>query len=229
MTSGLQGRGAADGTTSSAALGSPGAPETAATATGGDAPVAARGHADGGGPVHGLGPEWRPGPDGLLFRRAARVILLDEDDRVLLMRGHDVDQPERSWWFTVGGGIDDGEDSRTAALRELREETGIVLDPAALQGPVLTRSAIFDFFAQHCRQDEDLYLARVHSADLGELSRAGWTELEAGVLDELRWWPLDELAAVRIEVFPAGLPDLVRDLAAGWDGTVRHLGLAHEL
>ncbi|AEE46165.1 NUDIX hydrolase [Cellulomonas fimi] len=209
--------GAADAS-SSAALGVPG--------TTGVPP--ARGHADGGGPVHGLGPEWRPGPDGLLFRRAARVILLDEHDRVLLMRGHDVDQPERSWWFTVGGGIDDGEDSRTAALRELREETGIVLDPAALQGPVLTRSAIFDFFAQHCRQDEDLYLARVRSGDVGELSRDGWTELEAGVLDELRWWPLDELEAVDIEVFPAGLPALVRDLAAGWDGTVRHLGLARE-
>ncbi|WP_273654624.1 NUDIX hydrolase [Cellulomonas fimi] len=227
MTSDLHGPGAADGTRSSAALGLPGEPGPGLTAAG-ESTVAARGHADGGGPVHGLGPEWRPGPDGLLFRRAARVILLDEDDRLLLMRGHDVDQPERSWWFTVGGGIDDGEDSRTAALRELREETGIVLDPDALQGPVLTRSAIFDFFAQHCRQDEDLYLARVHSTRVGELSRAGWTELEAGVLDELRWWPLDELAAVEIEVFPVGLADLVRDLVRGWDGTVRHLGLAHE-
>ncbi|MFS0704265.1 NUDIX hydrolase [Cellulomonas sp. 179-A 9B4 NHS] len=186
-----------------------------------------RASADGGGAVRGFGPEWRRGEDGLLFRRAARVILLDERDRVLLVRGHDVDQPERSWWFTVGGGLDDGEDARAAAVREVREETGIALTADALVGPVFTRSAVFDFFAQHCRQDEDLFLARVHSSDVGALSRDGWTDVELDVIDELAWWDLDALAAVDIEVFPAGLADLVRSVLA-WDGTVRHLGLARE-
>lgn len=190
------------------------------------APVA--GTAADGGAASGLGPEWVPGPDGLLFRRAARVILLDELDRVLLMRGHDLDQPERSWWFTVGGGIADGESSRDAAVRELYEETGIALTADALVGPVYTRSAIFDFYARHCRQDEDLYLARVSSADLGALTREGWTLVERDVLDELRWWDLDELREVRIEVFPAGLADLVAVVVSGWDGVTRHLGLARE-
>lgn len=195
-----------------------------------------------------LGPEWQRGEDGLLFRRAARVILLDAADRVLLVRGHDVDQPERSWWFTVGGGIDPGEDSRAAAVRELREESGIVLSVDALVGPVFTRSAIFDFYAEHCRQDEELFLARLpgtgarsaagHSA-VGSMAvtsaaaadgfdRTGWTDVERDVLDELRWWHLDDLAALDLEVFPEGLPDLVRPLLSGWDGTTRHLGLARE-
>ena len=179
----------------------------------------------------GLGPDWVLGDDGMRWRRAARVILLDDADRVLLMRGHDVDQPERSWWFTVGGGIDAGEDARAAALREVREETGIRLDPAALQGPVLTRSAIFDFYAEHCRQDEEIFLARVHPdhvVDAAELSRDGWTDLEHDVLDELAWWDLDALAAVEVEVFPVGLVELVRGLLPVWDGTTRHLGLMHE-
>lgn len=182
-----------------------------------------------GGAVSGLGPDWVPGPDGLLFRRAARVILLDEQDRVLLMRGHDLDQPGRSWWFTIGGGIAEGEASRQAAVRELEEETGIRLDAEQLVGPVYTRSAIFDFYAQHCRQDEDLYLARITSDGLGELSRDGWTHVELDVLDEVRWWQLDELRAVEIEVFPVGLVDLVAALVPGWDGVTRHLGLAREV
>jgi len=182
-----------------------------------------------GGAVSGLGPDWVPGPDGLLFRRAARVILLDDQDRVLLMRGHDLDQPDRSWWFTIGGGIAEGEASRQAAVRELEEETGIRLEVEQLVGPVYTRSAIFDFYAQRCRQDEDLYLARIASDGLGELSRDGWTHVELDVLDEVRWWELDELRSVEIEVFPAGLVDLVAALLPGWDGVTRHLGLAREV
>lgn len=170
-----------------------------------------------------LGPEWVPGADGLRFRRAARVILLDRSDRVLLMRGHDVDRPERHWWFTIGGGIDAGEDARAAAVREVREETGVVLEPDTLIGPVFTRSAVFDFYAEHCRQYEEFYLARTDAVDVAGLSRDGWTDIELDVLDELCWWELDALGMVTEEVFPNGLADLVRGLVGGWDGTVRHL------
>ena len=179
--------------------------------------------------VSSLGADWVPGEDGLRFRRAARVLLLDAEDRLLLVRGHDVDQPERSWWFTVGGGIDAGESARQAAVREVREETGLLLDEAALVGPVLTRSALFDFYAEHCRQDEEFFLARVGEAlDTATVARDGWTEVELDVLDELRWWRLDDLAAETREVFPEGLADLVRPLLGGWDGSVRHLGLQRD-
>lgn len=174
----------------------------------------------------GLGPDWVRGDDGVLSRRAARVVLLDARDRVLLVRGHDVDQPERSWWFTVGGGIDAGEDARAAAVREVREEVGLELRPDELVGPVLTRSAVFDFYREHCRQDEEIFLARV--AGVPRLRHDGWTDVERDVLDEVRWWSLEELAAVEIEVFPAGLVELVRPLLGGWDGVTRHLGAARE-
>jgi 8-oxo-dGTP pyrophosphatase MutT (NUDIX family) len=163
------------------------------------------------------------GADGVPFRRAARVLLLDADDRVLLVRGHDVDEPSRSWWFTVGGGIDPGESAEQAAVRELAEETGLQIAESDLVGPVLTRSAIFDFFHQDVRQDEVFYLARIQ--DPGEVDRSGWTDIERAFMDDVRWWDVDELAAVDIEVFPRGLDRIVARLAAGWDGTVQHLGL----
>lgn len=197
------------------------------------------------GPIHQLGPEWVPGADGVRFRRAARVILLDADDRVLLLHGSDVDQRERSWWFTVGGGIDAGETQRDAAARELFEEAGITLDPAALVGPVYSRVAMFDFFRETCRQEEVFFLGRYAGAarrlavadgdpvapgvEVGaprgadDFSRDGWTQLEVDTIDELRWWELDALAALDEEVFPAGLPELVRALLGGWDGVTRDL------
>ncbi|MGV8968227.1 MAG: NUDIX hydrolase [Cellulomonas sp.] len=197
------------------------------------------------GPIHQLGPEWAVGSDGVRFRRAARVILLDVDDRVLLLHGCDVDQRERSWWFTVGGGIDAGESQRDAAARELFEEAGIQLDPADLVGPVYSRVALFDFFRQTCRQEEVFFLGR-YAGSLGrvavadgdavasgrdagapggedDFSRDGWTQIEVDTIDELRWWDLDALAALDEEVFPAGLPELVRVLLGGWDGVTRDL------
>lgn len=168
-----------------------------------------------------LGPDWVVGADGVPFRRGARVILLDQDDRVLLARGHDMDRPDRTWWFTVGGGIDAGESAREAAARELQEETGLVVPTEELVGPVLRRRAVFDFWRRTVRQDEEFFLARVDRP--GAVSAAGWTAVERAFMDEVRWWTLDDLALVREEVFPSGLVDVVRGLLPGWDGSVQVL------
>ncbi len=190
-------------------------------------------------PVAQLGDDWVAASDGVLERDAARAIVLAGPrgaQQVLMVRGHDVDQPERSWWFTPGGGIEAGESSLAAAAREVAEESGLVLDAASLLGPVFTRRAVFDFFARTCRQDETFYLAELsqHPDALGELADAGWTDVERATLDELAWFPLDDLASLErsgTEVYPAGLPALIVELVASitagrWDGAPIDLGEA---
>ncbi len=56
-------------------------------------------------------------------RHAARVVLLDPQARVLLMR-YDDPPPNGTNWSTPGGGLEPGESHHEAALRELAEETG---------------------------------------------------------------------------------------------------------
>lgn len=66
-------------------------------------------------------------------RPAARILLLDEADRVLLFRFDPSDRPP--FWCTPGGAVDPGESYEQAARRELREETWLDLDcgPQVLQ------------------------------------------------------------------------------------------------
>ena len=51
-----------------------------------------------------------------------RVIILDERNRVLMVRQH---HEGRDIWMVPGGGIEDGETSSQAGVREVREETGL--------------------------------------------------------------------------------------------------------
>lgn len=173
-----------------------------------------------------LGADWRPGADGLRYRHAARVLVFDVDDRLLLARGHDLDNPGRRWWFTIGGGREEGESARRAAVRELQEETGIEVPPSALVGPVLTRSAIFDFAAETVRQYEQFFL--LHLPERAALDATGWTAGEREMIDELRWWHLGELAELDEQVYPDGLAEIAEELLRGWDGRAVHLGEVYD-
>lgn len=138
------------------------------------------------------------------FRRAARVLLLDGSDRVLLMgfsyRG-------RSWWCAPGGGLEDGEPHEDAAKRETLEETGF--EVAELGPWVWSREHEFEFKGRLYRQLERYFLARVpafrpHPNDL--------ESDEASVFRGLRWWTLRELGDTDEEFAPADLPALVKEL-----------------
>lgn len=92
-------------------------------------------------------------------RTAARVILLDELDRVLLLSGTDP-QVDSRWWITPGGGVEMGEELLDTALRELTEETGFRLTGDQLTGPLWRREAEFTFTGIHYVQTEFYFVAR---------------------------------------------------------------------
>ncbi|MGH6788014.1 MAG: RNA pyrophosphohydrolase [Novosphingobium sp.] len=60
---------------------------------------------------------------GLPYRPCVGVMLVNAEGRVFV--GKRIDNREGDWWQMPQGGIDEGEDLRAAALRELAEETGI--------------------------------------------------------------------------------------------------------
>lgn len=153
------------------------------------------------------------------------MLLLDADGRMLVLRAHDSHRPERSWWFTPGGGIDPGESARQCAARELREETGYVIDPEDLIGPVWDRTAVFDFQSRPYVQHEVFFVARVE--DLEPAGATAWTEVELATIDDVAWMTQQQLAQAPIEVFPAQLREPWAPFL-DWDGTLIELGEATE-
>ena len=100
-----------------------------------------------------------PGVPPPVRRTAARVVLLDESNRILLLSGTDPAVGSR-WWITPGGGVEAGEDLPHAAVRELAEETGLQLRSEELVGPIWRRTARFVFTGIDYEQTEFYFASR---------------------------------------------------------------------
>jgi 8-oxo-dGTP pyrophosphatase MutT (NUDIX family) len=128
------------------------------------------------------------------------------------MQARDVHNPASPpFWFTIGGGVDEGESVLEAARREILEETGI--QPAEV-GPVLWygEAAIRGFDGEMMHMQEHYVRARCEAAPL---SREGWTDAERDFVLDMRWWTLEEIAASAEVIYPL---DLVQRLTAALVG-----------
>jgi 8-oxo-dGTP pyrophosphatase MutT (NUDIX family) len=140
-------------------------------------------------------------------RTAARVLLVDADQCVLLMHERRDIGSERSHWITPGGGVEDGESLVQAAVRELYEETGLrlELDPAAV--PLMSDRVSFQMAGSRFDQTNHYFFARCPSGLA--VSPAAHTEIETLVVLGHRWWSLPELAASAVEREPVGIVDIL--------------------
>lgn len=151
-----------------------------------------------------------------IARTAARVLLLDPADRVLLFRGHDpAGTDPRSYWFTVGGGLQAGESPAQGACRETYEETGVRLVPADLVGPLWHEVTEFPFDGMTIRQSQDFFLVRCATADV---DTSGFDEIENRCVERHRWWTVKELRTTDEQVFPVDLAERLCPLLTAGPG-----------
>jgi 8-oxo-dGTP pyrophosphatase MutT (NUDIX family) len=123
-------------------------------------------------------------PNGVKFEqyvirmpRAAMVVVLDEDDRVLLLRRHRF-IIDRWVWELPGGYVDVGEDPAATASREVEEETG--WRPGPLEPLVSFQPLVGTVDSQN-----DVFLARsaeyVGEPDINEPGLVEWIPLDSAV------------------------------------------------
>lgn len=154
-------------------------------------------------------------PDGEVRRQSARVLLLDEEGRVLLLRclSDPADPTAGELWSTPGGGVEPGESPAEAAVRELREETGIATDAGEL-GDVVAVAAGFANVGWASGVFSDQFFVLRRTAPV--IDTSGLVPgVERDSFLEYRWWSAEDLEETTENVIPRSLASLITTLAEG--------------
>jgi 8-oxo-dGTP pyrophosphatase MutT (NUDIX family) len=147
----------------------------------------------------------------MIERPSARLILLDPQDRLFLFKVHQptvydpADPHYGPFWIMIGGLVDPGEEYATTAVREAREETGLVVKDVRL---IWQRERIMQWRERKVLHRERFFLGRTTST---EIDTSGLDEREKSWTLDHRWWSAEEIAASSERFEPK---DLAARLAA---------------
>jgi len=148
----------------------------------------------------------------VIERPSARLILLDPQDRVFLFKVHqpsvyDPAEPFRDpFWILIGGLVDPGEAFAQTAMREAREETGVVVEHVHW---VWSRERVMQWRDKRVLHREQFFLGRAGSS---AVDTSGLDEKEKSWTLDHRWWSADEIAASSERFEPVDLGRYLRAL-----------------
>lgn len=148
----------------------------------------------------------------LPIRQVARIVVLDRERNVLLVRYEDTlpMDPNRhdplTYWVPPGGELDADETHVAAASRELTEETGLI---AEIGMPLWIRRHTLRFRSRLVDQIEHYFLVRLTTL------RPRVANHTSEAIVEHRWWSHEELLQSTAVFFPHGFVKLVGAVMEG--------------
>lgn len=148
----------------------------------------------------------------MIERPSARLILLDPQDRLFLFKVHqpsvyDPADPFRGpFWIMIGGLVDPGEDYEQTAMREAREETGLVIEDVRW---VWSRERVMQWREKLVLHRERFFLGRSSST---AVDTSGLDERERSWTLGHRWWTADEIISSRDRFEPIDLGERLKAL-----------------
>jgi ADP-ribose pyrophosphatase YjhB (NUDIX family) len=134
-----------------------------------------------------------------MWTGGVRVVIPDDKGRILLVRQH---HEGRDIWMAPGGAIEDGESSQDAAIREVLEETGLIIHVGRLLWHVEEVSA------ERGQRFVNFFLGEI----IGGQPELG-TDPELGenqVLDALKFFSKEEMSEIE-HIYPEYLLDELWD------------------
>ncbi len=158
----------------------------------------------------------------LPYRPCVGIFLFNKQAKVFVARR--LDAPENAWQMPQGG-IDQGEEPKTAALRELAEETSItsvrvIGSTANLLRYDLPLHMVGNIWKGRYRGQEQKWFAMLFTGNEDEIDTEGVAHAE---FDDWRWVDADELADQTVpfkrDVYRRVVAELYPFVAAEIDGS----------
>ena len=149
-----------------------------------------------------------------LERSCVRVVLQDRGGRILLFRAVLASRAAEHWWELPGGGIEPGESYQQAAVREIREETGLEISLAQVGPPRWRRSATWTARGMRRLQHEVVVPVQL-DADTPPVTDGGRTAEELEEYVGSRWWTVTDILASAERFYPGRLAELLPAFLVG--------------
>ncbi|MGE5151738.1 MAG: NUDIX domain-containing protein, partial [Rhodospirillaceae bacterium] len=105
----------------------------------------------------------------MIERPSARLILLDPQDRLFMFKVHQptvydpADPHYGPFWIAIGGLVDPGEEFAHTAVREAREETGLIVKDVRW---IWSRERIMQWRERKVLHRERFFLGRTDSTEI---------------------------------------------------------------
>lgn len=148
--------------------------------------------------------------DGFSFRRreSARLLVISPSSRVLLFRFVYKDGPlaGSDYWATPGGKLEVGESYEMAAIRELREETGIIF--YNIGAPVANKEFLWQMPDGEIVMAVEKYFLVEASHEI--LSRDEWTPNEVEFIFESKWWSESDFNDSAAAIWPSDIVEILK-------------------
>ena len=135
-----------------------------------------------------------------IHRVSARVLPVSPDGEVLLLQDVDPVEPDVPRWGTIGGACDPGETLQEAAVREMFEETGLVVDAADLTPSFHRSTHDFAWNGVAYRGDNTFF-----AVPLARDVEVSFDHLEPDEVDTVlawRWWTPEDVEAAGGMIHP---------------------------
>lgn len=142
--------------------------------------------------------------------RPISVCLFHHENRVLVSEGFDT--VKQSYYYRpLGGGIEYGESSREAVVREIREELGVEIENVRLLGVL---ENIFIYEGQQGHEIVFVFDAEFIDKSLYQLAEIDGYEQEANVSFKAKWYSLNENEKSGGRLVPETLAKMLTSLLA---------------
>lgn len=137
--------------------------------------------------------------------RPIAICLFRHGNRILVSEGFDT--VKQSYYYRpLGGGIEYGESSKAAVLREIQEELGVEAEKVQL---VCVIENIFTYEGEQGHEIVFVFDAEFSDKSLYELDEIDGYEQEANVRFKAKWLSLDEIEKNGSRLVPEDLKNLL--------------------